>query len=158
MNKYQKAKSRQIKAIMRSDPWKRTSYKEAKRKWRKGTRVWDITYTALPTDMMNEIIKFCNERKLEFRYYYDRCPGDHVLKFLGRTVDGGRYGIEHRFSGESLFRYRGASTDFIRRVLCEVNHRLREFIFPKVNIREWEPTDVESIFGKLIDKEVTTNA
>ena len=34
MNKYQKQKSREIKALMRSDKWGRMTYKEARRKWR----------------------------------------------------------------------------------------------------------------------------
>jgi hypothetical protein len=39
MNKYQKEKSREIRDIMRTDPWRKMSYKEAKRKWRNGIRV-----------------------------------------------------------------------------------------------------------------------
>ena len=38
MNKYQKKKSREIKAIMRRDKWGRLSYKDAKVVWKFGKR------------------------------------------------------------------------------------------------------------------------
>lgn len=42
MNKYQKEKSHEIRDIMRADKFGRTTYKEAKRKWRKGIRAFPI--------------------------------------------------------------------------------------------------------------------
>lgn len=128
MNKYQKEKSREIRDIMRTDPWRRMSYKEAKRKWRKGIRafpvgsthsyeLFDLGRLGLSRGKMRElgkayfeILEYTAIHGLDFRCIYDRTFDQYVLRFTGRNYHTGKV---HGFSS-------GISSDVIRQSNCSL--------------------------------------
>ena len=150
MNKHQKEKSREIRDIMRSDKWGRMTYKEARRKWRKGVRAFRIgdTYTWKAADISHlgfsrkqlkevgkayhKVLVYCSERSLLFSCYYEACFDSYVLRFSGWSVDGKKYGISQSITGDLIRQYRGSLMDITERLLETVNDRLREFTLPSV--------------------------
>lgn len=148
MNKRQKEKSREIRDIMRTDKWGRMTYKEAKRKWRKGIRAFKIGDEWVSEDLArfgftrsklmeagrayHEILKYCGERNLDFRCRHIHPTDSYELTFYGRSAYGKRYCVSYSVTGDSLCYCRGSFIDFVRHVLDEVNRRLQEFVFPSV--------------------------
>lgn len=150
MNKYQKEKSREIRDIMRSDGFGRMTYKEAKRKWRKGIRAFrigdmyawkeaDISHLGFNRKQLQEagrafykILTYCSERNLGFNCFYEAGVDSYILRFTGRSVDGKRFGIMHAVNGESIRYYAGSLSTLTHRMLDEINCRLQKFIFPDV--------------------------
>lgn len=110
MNKFNKEKSSEIRDIMRTDNWGRMTYKGARRKWRKGTRVvwfspkgpfmaFDNDRLCLSRKKLREfalvhvkILKYANERCLEVEW--EHVPFYHalVLRVSGRAFNGKRFG------------------------------------------------------------------
>lgn len=163
MNRYQKEKSREIRDIMRTDKWGRMTYKEAKRKWRKGIRafrigdsyIWkaaDLSHLGLSRSRLTElgraygkIMKYANERGLIFTCEYEPFFDSYQLRFKG-TMNGRRYGISHSVTGCVLRLYGGPFTDIADRVRDEVNHKLQEFHFPSVA----KPVpEIESLYPRM---------
>jgi hypothetical protein len=152
MNKYQKEKSREIRDIMRANPWRKMSYKEAKRQWRKGIRAFrvgeprmngwltgDLAHLGFSRSKMRElgeayykILRYCGERNLGFSCRYEYWADSYMLRFNGWSVDGKQYCVRHAVSGTLLRQYRGSLMNIVHRVLDETNCRLQEFIFPSV--------------------------
>lgn len=110
MNKHNKQKSREIRAIMRTDKWGRMTYREARRKWKNGTRVvWFspngpfmaldnnrlcLSYTKLRefARVHTEILKYANERYLEVEWEHESFSTMLVLRVSGRAFNGKRFG------------------------------------------------------------------
>ena len=110
MNKHNRQKSREIRAIMRTDKWGRMTYKEARRDWRKGTRViWfnpNEPYMEFDNSKMNlshnilkafapvyhEILKYAGERHLWTEYEYDPIFHAFKLRLSGHSFTGQRFG------------------------------------------------------------------
>lgn len=149
MNKYQKEKSREIRDIVRSDGFGRTTYKEAKRKHRKGIRAFRIgdMYAWKEANLAHlgfnrkqlqdvgkayyKILTYCGERNLAFNCYHEAHVDSYILRFTGRSVDGKRFGIMQAVNGDSIRYYAGSLLDIAHRVLEEVECRRKEFIVPK---------------------------
>ena len=112
MNKHDKQKSSEIRAIMRTDKWGRMTYKEARRKWRKGTRVvwfspdgpW-MAFNNIDMSLSNRamknfaiiylvVVKYANRRFLEVGLNHDPTLNAIGLRFSGIEPNGRRFGIE----------------------------------------------------------------
>ena len=67
MNKYQKKKSREIKALMRRDKWGRLSYKDARKVWQFGKKFRTFSpcedCDTLECKKVGKPIAYCPERK-----------------------------------------------------------------------------------------------
>lgn len=165
MNKHQKEKSREIRDIMRSDQWGRMTYKEAKRKWRKGIRAFrigdmyawkavDIAHLGFTRKQLNEagkafykILTYCGERNLTINCCYDANVDSYILRFTGRSIDGKRFGIMQAVNGDSIRYYAGSLLTLTHRMLEEVNCRLQKFIFPSVIETD---LNVESLYPRMV--------
>lgn len=165
MNKYQKEKSREIRDIMRANYPLKVTYKEAKRKHRKGIRAFRIgeMYAWKEADMSHigfnrkqlrdvgkafyKVLTYCGERNLAFNCYYEANVDSYILRFTGRSVDGKRFGIMHAVNGDSIRYYVGSLLDIVHRVLEEVNCRLQKFIFPDVIKTD---LNAESLYPRII--------
>lgn len=165
MNKHQKEKSREIRDIMRSDGFGRMTYKEAKRKWKKGIRAFrigdmhawkaaDISHLGFSHKQLKEVGKayykvlvYCSDRRLLFSCYYESCFDSYVLRFSGLSVDGKKYGISQSITGDLIRQYRGSLMDITERLLEMVNHRLREFTLPSVVKTD---IDEKSLYPRIV--------
>ena len=116
MNKYQKEKSREIRDIMRTDPWRRMSYKEAKRKWKKGIR-------AIP--MMAAIRKGAAERNVEFEYTYLPTYKAYEVRFVKTLPGDGEFEYYQCISNDQLRLYRGDRIDLAEHLMQELDMHLR---------------------------------
>ena len=151
MNKYEKERSREIRDIMRSDRFNRTTYKEAKRKWRKGIRAFrigdmyawkavDIAHLGFSRNKLREvgqayykIVEYCALRGLIFDCRYEPYFDCYEMSFRGHTPDGRRFGCRQSVTGVLLRHHSGSVLDITNRVLEMVNDELREFILPSVS-------------------------
>lgn len=165
MNKYQKEKSREIRDIMRSNYPLKTTYKQAKRKWRKGVRAFrigdmyawkeaDLAHLGFNRKQLQElgeafykILTYCGERNLGFNCFYEANVDSYVLRFTGRSVDGKSFGIMRAVNGYSIRYYAGSLLEITHRMLDEVNYRLQKFIFPDVIKTD---LNTESLYPRMI--------
>ena len=110
MNKHNKQKSREIRAIMRTDKRRRMTYKEARSKWRKGSRViwfspsgpWmdfdnsklSLSYQAMKrfAVVYREVLKYANERCIELTYEHSHFTDAIKLRLSGHAFNGKRFG------------------------------------------------------------------
>ena len=109
MNKHNKQKSREIRAIMRTDRQGRMTYKEARRRWCDGSRViwfspsgpWmsfdngnlSLSNRALKNFAIvyREVLKYANERCMELSYEQELLTGGFKLRLSGRAFNGKRF-------------------------------------------------------------------
>lgn len=109
MNKHNKQKSREIRAIMRTDKWGRMTYREARRYWQNGSRViwfspsglWmnfdnsklSLSYQAIKrfAVVYREVLKYANERCIELTYERSHFTDAIKLRLSGRKFDGQRF-------------------------------------------------------------------
>lgn len=165
MNKYQKQKSREIRDIMRSDKFNRMTYKEARRKWRKGIRAFKIgemhAWQTLDCAKLGfsrgtveevgqeycKLLRYCAERNLMLDCRHEPFFDHYELRFTGRTADGKRYGIMESVTGILLRQYVGPLSNITERVLEKVNAQLQEFHFPSP-VRPCN--EIESIYPRII--------
>lgn len=165
MNKYQKEKSREIRDIMRSDRFGRMTYKEAKRKWRKGIRAFpvgvlnawraeNLAHLGFSRNKLLELgqayhklIIYCTARGLEFtcdyKYYFD----SYELSFKGKSFDGRRYRVNHSVTGALLRNCKVSLVDLTDYILEKVNVQLREFTLPSVVKTDF---NTESLYPRMI--------
>lgn len=116
MNKHRKTISREIKDIMLTDKFGRMSYKEAKRKWKKGFRSVPI----------NTIRDRCHKRGITFYYAYQPGTNMHSMlltKRLGRDTD-----LEYRWivTNDELLCYRGHRMDIVDATMRELDDYMRD--------------------------------
>lgn len=148
MNKYQKEKSREIRDIMRSDNWRRMTYKEAKRKWRKGIRAFrigdmyawkaaNLSHLGFSRKQLKEIGKayhkislYSTNRNLIFDCYHEVHVDSYILRFTGWAYNGKKFGIGQVVSCDQIRQYSGSLLDITHRVLEEVECRRKQFVFP----------------------------
>lgn len=108
MNKRQKEKSREIRDIMRTDRWRKMTYKEAKRKWRKGVRAFpvgtshmyesfDLGRLGLSRSKMRElgqayakIVEYSVMHGLDFECEYSTTLDQYTLHFKGKNYITGK--------------------------------------------------------------------
>lgn len=168
MNKYQKEKSREIRDIMRSDPWGRMTYKEAKRKWRKGIRAFrigdmqslhalkavDLAHLGFTRSKLREvgqayhnIIKYCAKRELAFDCCYEPRSDYYWLKFKGRSWDGRMCEVRTSVTADSLRQYAGSVVDIAEHVLSEVDERFKKLDFVPPASAKVEPVYRPMIFS-----------
>lgn len=104
MNKHQRRRSREIKAIANADKWGKTTYKEAKRKWKKNIRAFpvgrttewvvaDLSYLKLSQQRMDELgwavrylIHHANEKNMTLDIVYAPCIGAYKLTFRSNPL------------------------------------------------------------------------
>lgn len=162
MNKYQKERSREIRDIMRSDGFGRMTYKEAKRKWRKGIRAFrigdmyawkaaDISHLGFTHKQLkevgkayHEIIKYCAKNSLAFTCQYEPYFDSYQLGFRGRSLDGKMYSQRHSVTATLLRQYTGSVVDIAEYVLHAVDHELQKsgFIVPA-------DTEIQSMYPRM---------
>lgn len=120
MNKHQRIRSREIKAIMNADKWGETTYKEAKRKWKKNVRAFpvglttewavaDLSYLKLSPKQMDELgqavrmlILHAREKHMYLAVTHE-CYGAYKLRFKSDYSTGRMYGYVNAVS-EDLIR------------------------------------------------------
>lgn len=107
MNKHQKQKSREIKDIMRTDVWRKMSYKEAKRKWKNGMRALPITVIAAGAA----------RRGVRSEITYIPILDAHEVRFVGYTGTGGRFGCSVKIDNRVLRDHYGSRTDIAMKIL-----------------------------------------
>ena len=144
MNKYRKEKSREIRDIMRTDPWRRMSYKEAKRKWRKGIRAFpvgaarlyksfDLCRLGLSRSKIREfgqaytdIVKYSTAHGLDFRLEYETHFDTYVFYFTGMNyITGKRYGFRGSIASD-VIRQSTCSFAFLAKYILEqLDHEVK---------------------------------
>jgi hypothetical protein len=159
------------------------TYKEAKRKWRKGIRAFKFGDEWVAKDLARfgftrsklmeagrayyEILKYCSERNLDFRCRHIHPIDSYELVFCGRSVDGKRYCVSYTVTRDSFCYCGGSLMDLVHHVLDKVNRRLQEFVFPSVikkpgnveslhprmSIHPWNCQSVEQVLGAIVEKE-----
>lgn len=165
MNRHQKEKSREIKDIMRTDVWRKMSYKEAKRKWKSGIRafrvgdayIWKAANLAglgYTREQMRDlgqaykkVIDYAVDRDLRFDCYYDSSTNAYTLRFKGVNGRGIHYGISYTVSSYELCQMRGSLEQLTHHILDEVNCQLQEFMFPPVVKKE--TISVEDLWPRI---------
>lgn len=183
MNKYQKEKSREIRDIMRTDPWRRMTYKEAKRKWRKGIRAFKVGDAWIAKDLARyglsrrqimeigrvwyKFLKYCAARNLGFTCQNQPYLHCLELRFNGWSADNKKYSISYKVSYFDIRQYRGNIMEFVDYILYEVNRRVQEFVFPSTIKPSPMSLDLdrrmlfsdaklmrpEAVFGKIVTRE-----
>lgn len=144
MNKHNKQKSREIRAIMRTDKWGRMTYREARRDWRKGTRVvWfspnepymefdnskmGLSYNILKrfAAVYHEILKYAGERHLWVEFEYEPICNAFKLRFSGRAFNGQRFGCGVTVPVDHLEYALSDSKDLANRILYGIDRSLHE--------------------------------
>ena len=152
MNKYQKARSREIKDIIRADhyegapasPWRlgRMSYKQARREWKRGIRAFRVgnTWMWKAADLGSlgfnraklrevgqayyKISEYCICNGLTLDSKYESCFDAYLLKFTGWLPDGQKYRVGHSVTVDLLRQYTGNLIDIAEHILNIVG---REF-------------------------------
>ena len=142
MNKHNKEKSREIRDIMRTDKWGRMTYKEARRKWRKGTRVvwfspkgpwmaFDNNRLCLPRKKLREfalvhtkILKYANERCLEVEWEKVSFNSMLVLRISGRAFNGKRFGYRQAFDIFDFRLFNCSCEDLANRIVYNLDREL----------------------------------
>lgn len=151
MNKYQKAKSREIWDIMRADVQHWVTYKEAKRKWRSGIRAFlvddsmnawvsaELGHLGMSRARLHElgqayrkILMYCTERNLHVRFFHESRYDEVVLRFSGWSLAGTKYSVACRVSGAQLRQYANSLDGVVDHILERVNNQLRNYCFPPV--------------------------
>lgn len=161
MNKYQKERSREIRDIMRTDLFGRMTYKEAKRKWRKGirafrvgdTHIWeafDLARLGFSRSKMREvgqayhkIAECCAKNELKFHCSYaHHFLDEYILDFRGTDYNTGRqFGITHRVSSGVLRQERCSLAFLAEHIIEEVDCQLKANDIRSVKLKklEWRP-------------------
>lgn len=168
MNKYQKEKSREIRDIMRSDPWRKMTYKEAKRKWRKGIRAFrigdmqalhawksaNLAHLGFSRSKLREvgqachkIIKYCAIRGLAFTCDYKYYLDYYELSFKGKSFDERWYRVNQSVTGTLLRNCNVSLVDLTDHILEKVNVQLREFTLPSMLKAK---SSAESLYPRMI--------
>lgn len=162
------------------------TYKEAKRKWRKGIRAFKVGDAWIAKDLARmgfsrsrlievgavyyNILKYTAERKLGFACCYEPYFDSYELRFNGWSADGKKYTVYRTVTGVLIRQYQGPLSDIADRVLEDVNRKLREFVlpsvikkpenveslYPRMTIHPWSCQSVEQVFGAIIEKGCTT--
>lgn len=135
MNRHQKQKSREIKDIMRTDVWRKMSYKEAKRKWKAGIRAfpigpnqtWLTFYLArlgFDRERLRELgqavymlISYASGKGMELTVEYWPSTDSYYLKFRGKDISGKPFGTAIFVTASLLRQCAGPLQDIVRHVV-----------------------------------------
>ena len=147
MNKFDKEKSREIRDIMRTDKWGRMTYKEARREWRKGTRVvwfspegpwmaFDNNRLCLSHKKLREfalvhtkILKYTNERCLEVEWEHEPFRHALILRVSGRAFNGKRFGYRQLVDIFDCIRSECPSEYLASMIIDRLDHELHKYGF-----------------------------
>lgn len=113
MNKYQKAKSREIRDIMRK--LRKVTYKEAKRRWKDGFR-------ALPTGVID---REASKRGVIFTYRYAPRWDAYDVRFRKKLSAGTEFEFSVEVSVEAVRSYRGNRVDLVNAIMRELDAGMR---------------------------------
>ena len=169
MNKYQKARSREIKDIIRADPYEgapvspwrfgRMSYKQARREWKRGIRafrvgntwVWkaaDMGHLGFDREKLREvgqayykIYEFAIRNSYTLDCRYDSYFDACLLKFSGWLPDGQKYSTGASLTSDLLRHYRGSLVDIAENIINAVDREFtkRGYIARRTTIAEMYP-------------------
>lgn len=179
MNRHQKQKSREIKDIMRTDVWRKMSYKEAKRKWKSGIRAfpigpnqtWRMFYLArlrYNRERLRELgqavhmlISYATGKGMTLTVEYWPSIDSYWLKFRGKDISGTSFGAATRVTAIMLRQYAGPLQDVARFIAKNTDREIEELGVTPVrgkyamveiphDLHALKP--VEPIFGDIIER------
>lgn len=126
MNRHQKQKSREIKDIMRTDVWRKMSYKEAKRQWKKGIRAFPVGYIfpkwvkfdvarlGFDRERLRELgqaifmlIVHAESKNMTLTVEYEPFFNSYKLRFEGKSIEGKPFGYSN-----------AVTVDLLRECIC----------------------------------------
>lgn len=135
MNRYRKVISREIKDIMRTDKWGRTTYKAAKRAWKAGIRAfpigpnqtWRTFYLArlgFNRERLRELgqavymlISYASSKGMKLTVEYWPSTDAYYLKFRGKDISGKPFGTAIFVTATLLRQCEVSLQDVVRHVV-----------------------------------------